>query len=78
MLALAPRRVAPASLAKRSARSVPSLQLAGWQHPRMVDLNSLSDAGVTLTGRFAGVNGGKDGAGVVKKSGAAFGLFDTF
>ena len=41
------------------ARNVPSLQLAGWKHRRMVDLNSLSDAGVTLTGRFAGMNDGK-------------------
>ena len=40
------------------ARRVPSLQLAGSDERRMVDLNSLTAAGVKLIGRFAGVNGG--------------------
>jgi putative flavoprotein involved in K+ transport len=40
------------------ARRVPSLQLAGSDERRMVDLNSLTAAGVQLIGRFAGVNGG--------------------
>jgi putative flavoprotein involved in K+ transport len=41
------------------ARNVPSLQLAGWRDRRMVDLNSLSQIGVTLTGRLAGISDGK-------------------
>jgi len=41
------------------ARSVPSLQLAGSPERRMVDLNSLTDIGVKLIGRLAGINDGK-------------------
>jgi len=41
------------------ARSVPSLQLAGSDERRMLDLNTLSDAGVKLVGRLAGINAGK-------------------
>ena len=41
------------------ARSVPSLQLAGSDERRTVDLNSLTDIGVKLIGRLAGINDGK-------------------
>ncbi len=41
------------------ARNVPSLQLAGSDDRRMVDLNSLTDRGVKLVGRLAGINDGK-------------------
>ena len=41
------------------ARRVPSLQLAGSPERRMVDLNSLTDIGVKLVGRLAGINDGK-------------------
>ncbi len=41
------------------ARSVPSLQLAGSDDRRMVDLNSLTRIGVKLIGRFANVSSGK-------------------
>ena len=41
------------------ARSVPSLQLAGSDDRRTVDLNSLTDIGVKLIGRLAGINDGK-------------------
>lgn len=41
------------------ARSVPSLQLAGSDDRRMVDLNALTDMGVKLVGRLAGINDGK-------------------
>jgi putative flavoprotein involved in K+ transport len=41
------------------ARSVPSLQLAGSDERRMLDLNTLSDAGVKLVGRLAGINAGR-------------------
>ena len=40
-------------------RNVPSLQLAGSDDRRTVDLNSLTDIGVKLIGRFAGINDGK-------------------
>ncbi len=40
-------------------RGVPSLQLAGSDDRRTVDLNSLTDVGVKLIGRFAGINNGK-------------------
>ena len=40
-------------------RSVPSLQLAGTDERRTVDLNSLTDIGVKLIGRLAGINDGK-------------------
>jgi len=40
-------------------RGVPSLQLAGSDDRRTVDLNSLTDMGVKLRGRLAGINGGK-------------------
>ena len=40
-------------------RNVPSLQLAGSDDRRTVDLNSLTDMGVKLLGRFAGINDGK-------------------
>ena len=40
-------------------RNVPSLQLAGSDDRRTVDLNSLTDIGVKLIGRFAGINEGK-------------------
>ncbi len=41
------------------ARNVPSLQLAGSDDRRMVDLNALTDLGVKLVGRLAGINDGK-------------------
>ena len=41
------------------ARSVPSLQLAGSTDRRTVDLNHLTDLGVRLVGRLAGVADGK-------------------
>ncbi len=41
------------------ARNVPSLQLAGTDDRRTVDLNSLTDVGVKLIGRLAGINDGK-------------------
>jgi putative flavoprotein involved in K+ transport len=40
-------------------RNVPSLQLAGSDNRRTVDLNSLTDIGVKLIGRLAGMNDGK-------------------
>jgi len=43
----------------RRARSVPSLQLAGYPDHRMVDLNSLTAMGVELVGRLAGMRDGK-------------------
>lgn len=39
------------------ARHVPSLQLAGYSDRRTIDLNSLTEIGVKLVGRLAGVNG---------------------
>lgn len=39
------------------ARRIPSLQLIGTPEHRTLDLNSLSGAGVSLTGRLAGING---------------------
>jgi putative flavoprotein involved in K+ transport len=41
------------------ARNVPSLQLAGSDDRRTLDLNRLSDLGVRLVGRLAGVAAGK-------------------
>jgi len=41
------------------ARSVPSLQLAGSDDRRTVDLNSLTNIGVKLIGRLVGINGCK-------------------
>lgn len=41
------------------ARSVPSLQLAGSDDRSTLDINTLSQMGVKLTGRFAGINDGK-------------------
>lgn len=38
-------------------RHVPSLQLAGYADRRDIDLNSLTNVGVRLIGRLAGVNG---------------------
>jgi putative flavoprotein involved in K+ transport len=38
-------------------RSLPSLQLAGSDDRRTIDLNALSDIGVRLVGRLAGVSG---------------------
>jgi putative flavoprotein involved in K+ transport len=40
-------------------RNVPSLQLAGSDERRTVDLNSLTDIGVKLRGRLAGIASGK-------------------
>ncbi|MDH3731984.1 MAG: NAD(P)-binding domain-containing protein [Gemmatimonadota bacterium] len=40
-------------------RNLPSLQLAGSNDRRTVDLNSLTDLGVKLIGRLAGITGGK-------------------
>jgi putative flavoprotein involved in K+ transport len=40
-------------------RSVPSLQLTGSDDRRTLDLNSLTDIGVKLLGRLAGINDGK-------------------
>ena len=39
------------------ARRLPSLQLIGTPEHRTLDLNALTDVGISLTGRFAGVNG---------------------
>jgi len=41
------------------ARRVPSLQLAGTPDRSTLDLNALTDMGVTLVGRFAGIAGSK-------------------
>jgi putative flavoprotein involved in K+ transport len=41
------------------ARRLPSLQLVGSPEKRTLDLNSLSEAGVQLVGRFAGVAGSR-------------------
>lgn len=41
------------------ARGVPSLQLAGSDERRTIDLNRLTDLGVRLVGRLVGVNEGK-------------------
>jgi putative flavoprotein involved in K+ transport len=41
------------------ARNVPSLQLAGSDDQRMLDLNSLTAIGVKLIGRIAGIRDGK-------------------
>jgi putative flavoprotein involved in K+ transport len=41
------------------ARKVPSLQLAGTSDRSTLDLNALSDLGVTLVGRFVGLVDGK-------------------
>jgi putative flavoprotein involved in K+ transport len=41
------------------ARSLPSMQLAGTDDRRTVDLNSLTDVGVKLAGRLAGIRDGK-------------------
>src|SRR5262245_8633695 len=41
------------------ARNVPSLQLAGSTDRRAVDLNRLTDLGVRLVGRLAGVADGR-------------------
>ncbi len=41
------------------ARNVPSLQLAGYPDRRTIDLNSLTEIGVKLVGRLAGINDGK-------------------
>jgi putative flavoprotein involved in K+ transport len=41
------------------ARRVPSLQLAGSPERTTLDLNTLTDIGVKLVGRFAGMNDGK-------------------
>ena len=43
----------------KRARSVPSLQLAGSPERRTLDLNALTDIGVKLIGRLAGINNGK-------------------
>jgi len=43
----------------RRARAVPSLQLAGYPDHRTLDLNSLTDMGVKLVGRLAGMRDGK-------------------
>ncbi len=43
----------------RRARKVPSLQLAGTAQRTTLDLNALTDIGVKLIGRLAGINGGK-------------------
>jgi len=40
-------------------RNLPSLQLAGTPEHRMLDLNALTDIGVKLVGRLAGINNGK-------------------
>jgi putative flavoprotein involved in K+ transport len=40
-------------------RSLPSFQLAGSDDHRTIDLNSLTDIGVKLVGRLAGINDGK-------------------
>ena len=41
------------------ARKVPSLQLAGSPERKMLDLNALTDIGVKLVGRLAGIQDGK-------------------
>jgi putative flavoprotein involved in K+ transport len=40
-------------------RRLPSFQLAGTRDRRTIDLNALTDIGVTLVGKFAGINEGK-------------------
>jgi len=40
-------------------RRLPSFQLAGTADRRTIDLNSLTDIGVNLVGKFAGINDGK-------------------
>jgi len=40
-------------------RNLPSLQLAGYPDRRTIDLNSLTEIGVKLAGRLAGINHGK-------------------
>jgi putative flavoprotein involved in K+ transport len=41
------------------ARSLPSIQLVGSDERRTLDLNALTDLGVTLVGRLAGIRDGK-------------------
>jgi putative flavoprotein involved in K+ transport len=41
------------------ARRVPSMQLAGSPERETFDLNALTNAGVKLVGRLAGINGGR-------------------
>src|SRR4029079_15769074 len=41
------------------ARRVPSFQLAGSPDRKSLDLNALSDAGVRIVGRLAGIHDGK-------------------
>ena len=41
------------------ARRVPSLQLIGSSERRTLDLNALTDSGIRLVGRLAGVNDGR-------------------
>lgn len=41
------------------ARRLPSIQLVGSDNRRTLDLNTLTDMGVTLTGRLAGIHDGK-------------------
>src|SRR5258705_5199346 len=41
------------------ARNVPSLQLAGSPDRRTIDLNRLTDLGVRLVGRLAGISDGR-------------------
>jgi putative flavoprotein involved in K+ transport len=43
----------------KRARNVPSMQLIGTPTRESIDLNSLQDAGVTVVGRLAGLNGAK-------------------
>ena len=43
----------------RRARRVPSPQLVGTPERRSLDLNALSDIGVEIVGRFAGINDGR-------------------
>ena len=40
-------------------RRLPSFQLAGTRDRRTIDLNALTDIGVSLVGKFAGINEGK-------------------
>ena len=40
-------------------RRLPSFQLAGTRDRRTIDLNALTDIGVNLVGKFAGINEGK-------------------
>jgi putative flavoprotein involved in K+ transport len=47
------------SMTSSGARKVPSLQLIGSPERRALDLNALTDSGIRLVGRLAGINDGR-------------------